>query len=81
MDGEDFQNPLVMETWGLSGAGAFVGAIKDVVEGGLGESVDVGEGAMRGVGVNEGVGGRGEVDDGWGVGNGNMAILCGECIG
>ncbi len=48
----DSQNPFVMETWGLSGAGAFFGALRDVVEGGLGEEVDVGGGAMM-VGVNE----------------------------
>ena len=51
-DPYDFQNPYNMETYALSGPGAFFRAMKDVAEGALGENVDISGAAMRGVGVN-----------------------------
>ena len=51
-DPYDFLNPYNMETYALSGAGAFFRAMKDVAEGALGESVHISGAAMKGVGIN-----------------------------
>ena len=51
-DPYDFQNPYNMETYTLSGPGAFFGAIKDVAEGALGKNVNITGAARRGAGVN-----------------------------
>ena len=51
-DPSDFQNPYNMETYALSGPGAFFRAMKDVAEGALGENVDISGSAMKGVGIN-----------------------------
>ena len=53
-DPDDFQNPYNMETYALSGPGAFFEAMKDVAEGALGDNVAVTGAAMRGVGVHAG---------------------------
>ena len=54
-DPYDFQNPYNMETYSLSGSGAFFGAMKDVAEGALGENVGISGAAMKGVGVDAAV--------------------------
>ena len=51
-DPSDFQNPYNMETYALTGPGAFFRAMKDVAEGALGENVDISGSAMKGVGIN-----------------------------
>lgn len=51
-DPDDFQNPYIMETYSLSGPGAFLKAMKDVAEGGLGQNVDISGAPMREIRVN-----------------------------
>lgn len=46
-DPSDFQNPYIIETYSLSGPGAFFKAMKDVAEGVLGENVDISKASMK----------------------------------
>lgn len=51
-DPDDLQNPYITETYSLSGSGAFIKAMKDVAEGGLGQNVDISRAPMQEIGVN-----------------------------
>lgn len=51
-DPTDRQNPYILETYTLSGAGAFFKAMKDVAEGALGANVDISRAPMKEVRVH-----------------------------
>ena len=51
-DPTDLQNPYITETYSLSGPGSFFKAMKDVAEGGLGDSVDIRGAPIKEIRVN-----------------------------